>query len=73
MSAFGVEFMTVSLSCVLPWVLWNPKFSSKTDYVTHMYAVFFYKKCQISKFKKRHEFLTVISNIKVVFLPKNTT
>ena len=50
----------VSLSCVLPWVLWNPKFSSKTDYATHIYAFFFCKKHQILKFKKCHKFLIMI-------------
>ena len=72
MLAFGVELMTVSLSFMLPWVLWNRKFSSKADYVTHIDALF-YKICRISKFKKCHKFLTMISIIKVTYLPKNTT
>ena len=41
----------LGLKCVLPWVLWNPTFSSKTDNVTHIYAPFC-KKCQILKLKK---------------------
>ena len=52
------------LSCVLPWVLWNPMFSSKTEYVTHIYALF-YKKVQISKFKKCYEFLIMIIHLAV--------
>ena len=43
------------LCCLLPWVLWKPKFLSKTYYVTYIYALF-YKKCQISKFQKSQIF-----------------
>ena len=41
----------LGLGCVLHWALWNLKFSSKTDYVTHIY-VLFCKKCQIPKIQK---------------------
>ena len=49
----------LDLSCALPWVLWNPKSSSKTDNVTHIYALLC-KKCQISKFKKCHKSFIMI-------------
>ena len=39
------------LSRVLPWVLWNLKFSSKTEYVTHIYTLF-YKKMANFKIQK---------------------
>ena len=55
------------LSRVLPWVLWNLKFSSKTEYVTHIYTLF-YKKWQISKFKKYHELFIIIME-KFDYLP----
>ena len=54
-----IDLTKLGLSCLLPWVLWNPKFSFKTAYVTHIYALF-YKKCQISKFRKCHKFLIMI-------------
>ena len=43
----------LGLSCVLPWGLWNPKFSSKTDYVTHIYIyALFCKKMPNVKMQK---------------------
>ena len=61
------KFTKLGLSWVLPWVLWNPKFSSKTDNVIYIYAIYalLCKKCQISKFKKRHEFLIMILNLRI--------